>query len=106
MIVFETILFLMIIGFVSLILTLIFYLTGEKVDTKKEIEQQEFEVKIFNSQLKLIPFVYLLIVFIFFIIGIFSDFIINSFIGLIIALIPFVAYWIFDYKKYSRVRKK
>ena len=106
MIEFETILFLMIIGFVSLILTLIFYLTGEKVDTKKEIEQPEFEVKIFNSQLKLIPFVYLIIIIILFMIGVFSDFIINSVIGLIIALIPFVAYWIFDYKEYFLVRKK
>ena len=106
MIEFETILFLMIIGFVSLILTLIFYLTGKKVDTKKEIEQQEFEVKIFNFQLKLIPSIYLLIIIILFTIGIFTDFIINSIIGLIIALIPFVAYWIFDYKKYGLMRKK
>ena len=106
MIEFVNILFLMIIGFVSLMLTLIFYLTGEKVDIKKEIEQKELEVKIFNSQIKLIPFVYLIIIIILFLIGIFNDFIINSVIGLIIALIPFVAYWIFDYKEHFLVRKK
>jgi len=106
MIGFEAILFLLIIGFASLIITVILLLTGKKIDTQNETEQQIFDVKIFNSQLKLVPFLYLIIVLILFLIGIFSDFIINSMIGLIFAIIPFIFYWIFDYKKYKLVRKK
>ncbi len=105
MIEFETILFLLTVGFASLILTLVICLTGKEIDTKKKIEQQIFEVKIFNFQLKLVPFLYLVILLIMFLLGVFSDFLINSIVGLIIALIPFIAYWILDYKKDGLVRK-
>ena len=105
MIGFETIVFLLILGFASLIITLLLYFTGKGTDIKKENEEWKFEVKVFNSQLKLIPFLYLIIVLIMFLIGIFSDFLINSIFGLIISLIPFIAYLIFDYKKDEPERK-
>jgi len=106
MIEFEAILFLLIVGFASLIITLVLYLTGKRIDTKKKIEELKFEVKIFNSEIKLIPFLYLMIILIMFFVGIFSDFVLNSIIGLIFASIPFIAYWIFDYKKDELTRKR
>jgi uncharacterized membrane protein len=105
MIEFETVLFLMTVGSVSLIITLVLCLTGKKIDSKKKNEEQIFEINIFNFQLKLVPFLYLIIVLILFLLGIFSDFLINSIFGLIIALIPFVAYWILNYKKDGLVKK-
>ena len=99
MIKFETVLFLMIIGFASLVITLILCLTGRKIDTQKKNKHQEFEIKIFNFHIKIIPFLYLIVVIIMFLIGIFSDFLINSIIGLISGLIPFISYWILDQKK-------
>ena len=105
MIEFETILFLMAIGVASLIITLFLLFTSKKIDSKKKKEQDMSVVKVFNSQIKLVPFLYLTIILIMFVIGIFSDFLFNSIIGFIIASIPFVAYWIFDYKKDGNVRE-
>jgi len=102
---FEIILFVMTIGLASLIITLVLCLTGKKIGAKNKIERQIFEVKFFNSQLKLVPFLYLTIILIMFAIGIFSDFLVNSIIGLIIALIPSIIYWIFDRKKFGLVRE-
>ena len=102
---FEIILFVMTIGLASLIITLVLCLTGKKIGAKNKIERQIFEVKFFNSQLKLVPFLYLTIILIMFAIGIFSDFLVNSIIGLIIALIPSIIYWIFDHKKFGLVRE-
>ncbi len=102
---FEIILFIMAIGFASLIITLVLCLTGKKIGAKNKIERQIFEVKFFNFQLKLVPFFYLTMILIMFIIGIFSDFLVNSIVGLIIALIPFIIYWIFDHKKFGLVRE-
>lgn len=99
MIEFETILILMAIGIISLIITLFLLFTGKKIEPKKEIEQEIFIVKIFNYKIKLVPFLYLKMVLIMFLIGIFSDFLIDSIIGLTFALIPFVAYLIFNTKK-------
>ena len=98
MIEFETILILMAIGIISLIITLFLLFTGKKTEPKKEIEQEIFIVKIFNYKIKLVPFLYLKMVLIMFLIGIFSDFLIDSIIGLTFALIPFVAYLIFNTK--------
>jgi hypothetical protein len=95
---FEIILFIMMIGITSLILTLFFCLTGKKIDSSSKVEEPIFEIKIFNFQLKLVPFIYLAIIIIMFVIGIFSDFLINSIIGFIIALIPLIIYWIVDHK--------
>jgi len=103
---FETTLSLMIIGFISLIITLTLYLMGKKIQTKEITEQKKLDVKIFNFRIKLIPFLYLIIVLIMFIIGMCSDFLFNTILGLIVALIPFITYWIFDYKKYGLMRKK
>jgi amino acid transporter len=102
---FEIILFIMMIGFASLILTLFFCLTGKKIDTSNKIEQHLFEVKFFNFQIKLVPLIYLAIILIMFVIGIFSDFLINSIIGFIIALIPLIIYWIVDHKEFGLVRE-
>lgn len=101
---FEIILFILAIGFASLILTLFFCLTGKKIDTSNKIEQHIFEIKIFNFHLKLVPFIYLAIIIIMFVIGIFSDFLVNSIIGFIIALIPLIIYWIFDHKVFRLLR--
>jgi amino acid transporter len=105
MIEFEIILFIMAIGFASLITTLVLCLTGKKIDAKNKMERQIFEVNFFNFKLKLVPFLYLLIVFIVFVIGIFSDFLVNSIVGLIIALIPFTIYWIFDRRNLGVARE-
>jgi len=102
---FEIILFIMAIGFASLIITLVLCLTGKKISTKNKIERQIFKVNFFNFQLKLVPSLYLLIVLIMFVIGIFSDFLVNSVVGLIIALIPFIIYWIFDRKNLGVARE-
>jgi cbb3-type cytochrome oxidase subunit 3 len=105
MIEFENILFLLAIGIVSLIVTIYLFLTSKKVDAEKENESDISDVKIFNTQIKLVPFLYLAIVLTMFVIGIFSDFLNYSVFGLIIALIPFLAYWVFDYKKDEDVRR-
>ena len=105
MIEFETILLLMAIGVASFIITLFLIFTGKKINTKKEIEQEIPDVKIFNFQIKLVPFLYLMMVLVMFMIGVFSDFLTNSIIGLIFALIPFIAYWVFNYKRDWLVRK-
>ena len=102
---FEIILFIMMIGFASLIITLVLCLTGKKIGAKNKIERQIFEAKFFNFQLKLVPFSYLVIILVMFVIGIFSDFLVNSIVGLIIALIPFIIYWISDHKKFGLVRE-
>ena len=102
---FEIILFIMTIGFASLAITLILCLTGKKNDRKNKIEQQIFKFKFFNFQIKLVSFFYLVIVIIMFVMGIFSDFLVNSIIGFIIALIPFIIYWIFDHKNFGVVRE-
>jgi len=99
MIEFETILILMIVGFASLIFTLFLCLTGKKVSKTKKSRQEILRVKILNFRIKLIPFIYFLMVFILFFIGIFSNFIFNSIVGLIVALIPIMSYLIFDRKK-------
>ena len=106
MIEFETILLLLVIGVASLIATVFLFFTGKKVGIEKEKEDDIANVKIFNTQIKLVPFLYLIIILIMFAIGIFSDFVLNSIIGLIFASIPLIAYWIFDYKKEGFVRKK
>jgi len=104
MIEFETILLLLVIGVSSLIATVFLFFTGKKVDVEKK-EEDIANVKIFNTQIKLVPFLYLIIILIMFIIGIFSDFVFNSIIGLIFASIPLIAYWIFDYRKEGVMRK-
>lgn len=99
MIEYETLIIILIIGVLSLIITLLLFFTGKKVEIKEKQGKDISNVKIFNTKIKLIPFLYLLIIIIMFIIGIFSDFLINSIIGFIIALIPFFAYWIFDFNR-------
>jgi len=105
MIEYGNILLLLAIGIVSLIVTIYLFLTSKKIDTKKKNESDISDVKIFNTQIKLVPFLYLVIVLTMFVLGIFSDFLNYSVFGLIIALIPFLAYWIFDYKKDEDVRR-
>jgi len=105
MIEYENILILLAIGIVSLIVTIYLFLTSKKVETEKKNESDISDVKIFNTQIKLVPFLYLAIVLTMFVLGIFSDFLNYSIFGLIIALIPFIAYWVFDYKKDENVRR-
>lgn len=95
----ETIVILLVIGFLALIATLFFFLTGKKVEIKNKQEKDIGDVKIFKTNLKLIPSLYLIIITIMFVIGLFSNFLFNSIFGYIIASIPFLAYFIFDYKK-------
>ncbi len=105
MIEFENLVILLIIGIVSLIATIYLFFTGKKVEIKRK-EKDIGEVKVLKTQIKLVPFIYLMIILILFIIGIFSDFIFNSIIGIIFASIPFLAYLIFDYRKERFARKK
>lgn len=105
MIEFETLLFLLIIGIVSLIATIYLFFTGKKVEIERT-EKDIGEVKVLKTQIKLVPFIYLMIILILFIIGIFSDFIFNSVIGIVFASIPFLAYLIFDYREGKFMRKK
>ncbi|EMR73999.1 hypothetical protein MBGDN05_00372 [Thermoplasmatales archaeon SCGC AB-539-N05] len=105
MIEYESILILLAIGTVSLIVTIFLFLTSKKEESRKKNEPDTSDVKIFNTQIKLVPFLYLAIVLIMFVIGIFTDFLNYSIFGLIIALIPFLAYWVFDYKKDEDVRR-
>lgn len=105
MIEYENILILLAIGTVSLIVTIFLFLTSKKEESQKKNESDISDVKIFNTQMKLVPFLYLVIVLTMFVLGIFTDFLNYSVFGLIIALIPFLAYWIFDYKKDEDVRR-
>ena len=105
MIEFETLLLLLAIGFVSLIMTLVLFFSGKKVEIEKKKERDIGDVKICKTQIKLVPFLYLIIILIMFMIGIFSDFLFYSIVGIIFALIPFVAYWIFDFKKDGNLRE-
>ncbi len=102
---YENILFLLVIGTVSLIVTIYLFLSNKKVDTQKKNEPDISDVKVFNTQIKLVPFLYLAAVLTMFVLGVFTDFLNYSVFGLIIALIPFSAYWIFDYKKDKDVRR-
>jgi len=102
----ENILILLIIGFTSLVITLYLFFTSKKVDIEKQNEPDMSDVKVFKTQIKLIPFIYFAIVFIMFILGLLTDFINYSIFGFIIALIPFLAYLIFDYRKENDVRRK
>ncbi len=106
MIEYENILILLAIGTVSLIVTIFLFLTSKKVDAEKKSESDISDVKVFNTQIKLVPFLYLAIVLTMFVLGVFTDFLNYSVFGLIIALIPFLAYLIFDYKKDKDVRRK
>lgn len=106
MIEYENILILLAIGTVSLIVTIFLFLTSKKEESQKKNEPGISDVKVFNTQIKLVPFLYLAIVLTMFVLGIFTDFLNYSVFGLIIALIPFLAYLIFDYKKDKDVRRK
>ncbi len=106
MIEYENILIILAIGTVSLIVTTFLFLTSKKEESQKKNEPDISDVKVFNTQMKLIPFLYLAIVLIMFVLGVFTDFLNYSVFGLIIALIPFLAYLIFDYKKDESVRGK
>ena len=105
MIEYENILILLAIGTVSLIVTIFLFLTSKKEESQKKNEPDISDVKVFNTHIKLVPFLYLAIVLTMFVLGIFTDFLNYSVFGLIIALIPFIAYWIFDYKKDEDVRR-
>ncbi len=95
----ETLIILSVIGVLALIVTLIFFFTGKKEEIEKIQEKDIGDIKILNTNLKLIPFLYLIIITIMFVIGLFSNFIFNSILGFIIASIPFLTYFIFDFKK-------
>jgi len=106
MIEYENILIILTIGTVSLIVTIFLFLTSKKEESQKKNEPDMSDVKVFNTQMKLVPFLYLLIVLIMFVLGVLTDFLNYSVFGLIIALIPFLAYLIFDYKKDESGRRK
>ena len=106
MIDYENIIFLLAVGIVSLIVTIYLLLTSKKDSSQKQNEAEMADVKVFSTQIKLIPFIYFSIVFIMFILGVFTDFLNYSIFGFIIALIPFLAYLIFDYRKGKNVRRK
>jgi len=106
MIEYENILILLAIGTVSLIVTVYLFLTSKKEESQKKNEPDISDVKVFNTQIKLVPFLYLAAVLTMFVLGILTDFVNYSVFGLIIAIIPFLAYWIFDYKKDEDARRK
>jgi len=106
MIEYENIIFLLAVGTISLIVTIYILLTSKKEEPQKQKETDMADVKVFNTQIKLVPFLYFSIVFIMFILGLLTDFINYSIFGFIIALIPFLAYLIFDYRKEKDVRRK
>ena len=106
MIEYENILIISAIGTVSLIVTIFLFLTSKKEESQKKNEPDISDVKVFNTQMKLVPFLYLVIVLILFVLGVFTDFLNYSVFGLIIALIPFLTYLIFDYKKDESVMGK
>jgi hypothetical protein len=95
----ETLIILSLIGIVALILTVIIFFTGKKVDNKNKQEKDIGNVKIFSTNLKLVPILYLIIITIMFVIGLFSNFLFNSILGFIIASVPFLAYFIFDFRR-------
>ena len=103
---YENILILLAIGTVSLIVTVYIFLTSKKEESQKKNEPDISDVKVFNTQIKLVPFLYLAAVLTMFVLGILTDFVNYSVFGLIIAIIPFLAYWIFDYKKDGDARRK
>ncbi|MCK5458566.1 MAG: hypothetical protein KAI20_01635 [Thermoplasmatales archaeon] len=103
---YENILILLAIGTVSLIVTVYLFLTSKKEESQKKNEPDISDVKVFNTQIKLVPFLYLAAVLTMFVLGILTDFVNYSVFGLIIAIIPFLAYWIFDYKKDEDARRK
>jgi len=94
MIEFEIAILLVIIGFASLITTLIVIIFGKKLEVKKEIELYDFKLKY-----DLFAVVYFFMIIIMFLIGAFSDFYLISFIGLLIGLIPLIIYQFVGYKK-------
>lgn len=103
---FENIIFLVVVGSASLIITLFLLLARKKIAVENKNEPDMSDVRIFNTKIKLVPFLYLMMILIMFVIGIFSGFVIGSISGFIFASIPFVAYLVFDYKKDISVRKK
>lgn len=103
---YGNILILLAIGTVSLIVTVYLFLTSKKEGSQKKNEKDISDVKVFNTQIKLVPFLYLAAVLTMFVLGILTDFLNYSVFGLIIAIIPFLAYWIFDYKKDGDARRK
>ena len=105
MIEFENLLLLLVIGVASLIITVFLFFSRNKVDVEKKNEPDISDVKIFKTQMKLVPFIYLMIILIMFVIGVFSNFLFSSVVGFVFALIPFIAYWVFDYKNYGFMRK-
>jgi ABC-type methionine transport system permease subunit len=94
----EVVIFLMATGLISLIISLYLVFSSEKINDKKIEKEVSFDIKIFDCEINLILILYLAIVIILFVIGVFSDFLINSTIGLTIALIPIFTYLISYYK--------
>ena len=90
----NTVLSLMIIGVISLVITLYLLFTSKKIEPKKKSSERAFDIEISGKRINIILVLYSAIVIILFSIGLLSDFLINSIIGFILASIPIISYLI------------
>lgn len=95
----NTVITLIMIGIISLILTIFLILNSNKTGYSKISGEEVFKIELFNHKISIILILYSAIVIILFLIGIFSDFILNSIIGLVFASIPIFADLISSYKR-------